>query len=277
MILDHDEEGTAMTGAAALDRLLATLALDGDGMTASIEPSWMQGRTAYGGISAAVALAAVLRTHQPDPPLRSAQISFVGPVGGDCRVATRVLRQSKSSLFVDAGVSSDAGFGTAALFTFTGARASHLDYDQLTMPDVPPPEALEPVPDHPMRPIFTRHFDMRPTTGPRFVSRQDNANMYTWVRFVEPPQCHPVVALLALGDALPPAALLLFREFGPISSMNWTVNMLTPTPATDDDGWWLLWSGSRHARAGFSVQDMILWNRAGQAIATGSQGVAIYC
>lgn len=59
--------------------------------------------------------------------------------------------------------------------------------------------------------------------------------------------------------------------------MNWSVNMLTDAPATDDDGWWLLWSGSRYARGGFSVQDMIIWNRAGEAVATGSQAVAIYC
>jgi acyl-CoA thioesterase len=266
-----------MNHPSPLDTLLATVASDGDDITATIDPSWMQGRTAYGGISSAVALAAVLYKHQPEKPLRSAQISFVGPVGGDCRVATRVLRQSKSSLFVDAGVSGADGFGTAGLFTFSGDRASHLNYDQLVMPDVPPPEDLEPVPEHKARPTFTRHFDMRPTTGPKFVSRQDNANMLTWVRFLEPPQCHPAVALLAMGDALPPAALLLFHEFGPISSMNWAVNMLTDAPATDDDGWWLLTASTLYARGGFSVQDMVMYNRAGQAVATSSQGVAIYC
>ena len=265
-----------MTTPSALDTLLATLADDGDNVTATIDPSWMQGRTAYGGISSAVALAAVMHKYQPEKPLRCAQISFVGPVGGDCRVATHIIRQSKSSLFVDAGVSGADGFGTAALFTFTGARASHLDHSELVMPVVPPPEALEPVPEHKARPVFTKHFDMRPTTGPRFVSRQDNANMLTWVRFVETPQCHPAIAMLALGDALPPAALLLFKEFGPISSMNWTVNMLADAPATDD-GWWLLSATSRYARGGFSVQDMMIWNRAGEAVVSGSQGVAIYC
>ena len=266
-----------MTQSSPLDTLLATLADAGDEIAATIDPSWMQGRTAYGGISSAVALAAVMHKYQPEKPLRCAQISFVGPVGGDCRVAMRVLRQSKSSLFVDAGVSSADGFGTAGLFTFSRARASHLDHDQLAMPDVPPPEALEPVPFSKYRPEFARHFDMRPTTGPRFVVGQNNANMLTWVRFLETPCCHPAVALLALGDALPPAALLLFREFGPISSMNWTVNMLTDAPATDDDGWWLLTASSPYARGGFSVQDMMIYNRAGQAVASGSQGVAIYC
>ncbi|PQM27484.1 thioesterase family protein [Sphingopyxis lindanitolerans] len=260
---------------SALDTLLSTLRIDGDTATAHIDAGWMQGRTAYGGISSAVALAATMRLHPTETPLRYAQISFVGPVGGDCTVSTRVLRQSKSSLFVDAGVSSDQGFGTAAVFAFSGERTSHLDHNRLTMPQVPDPEALQPVPEHKVRPPFTRHFDMRPTTGPRFDWKSDAGEYLTWVRFVEEPACHPAVALLALGDALPPAAMALFSEFGPISSMNWTINMLTGTPATDD-GWWLLSAKTAYARGGFSVQDMMIWNRAGEPILSGSQGIAIY-
>ncbi|WP_447762090.1 acyl-CoA thioesterase [Sphingopyxis panaciterrae] len=258
-----------------LDTLLATLRVDGDIATAHIDEGWMQGRTAYGGISSAVALAGTIALHPTDTPLRYAQISFVGPVGGDCTVTTRVLRRSKSSLFVDAGVSSDAGFGTSAVFAFSGDRASHLDHNDLTMPAVPDPETLTPVPDHKVRPSFTRHFDMRPTTGPRFDWKGEVGEYLTWVRFVEEPACHPAVALLAMGDALPPAAMALFTEFGPISSMNWTVNMLTGSPQTED-GWWLLSAKTGYARGGFSVQDMMLWNRAGEPVLSGSQGIAIY-
>ena len=260
---------------SALDTLLSTLRVDDGVATAHIDEGWMQGRTAYGGISSAVALAGTLALHPTETPLRYAQISFVGPVGGDCTVTTRELRRSKSSLFVDAGVSSDAGFGTAAVFAFSGDRPSHVDHDRLAMPDMPAPETLHPVPDHKARPLFTRHFDMRPRTGTRFEWKSDVGEYLTWVRFVEEPACHPMVALLAMGDALPPAAMALFSEFGPISSMNWTVNMLTGTPTTDD-GWWLLSAKTSYARGGFSAQDMMIWNRAGEPVLSGSQGIAIY-
>lgn len=263
------------TSPSALDALLSTLRVENGTAAAHIDTGWMQGRTAYGGISSAVALAATMALHPTETPLRYAQIGFVGPVGGDCTVATRVLRQSKSSLFVDAGVSSEAGFGTAALFAFSPDRASHLDHNRLTMPRVPDPDTLEAVPEHKARPPFTRHFDMRPTSGPRFAWNCEVGEYLTWVRFVEEPACHPAVALLAMGDALPPAAMALFSEFGPISSMNWTVNMLTGTPQTDD-GWWLLSAKTDYARAGFSVQDMMIWNRAGEPAMSGSQGIAIY-
>src|SRR3546814_15156972 len=68
---------------SALDTLLATLRPDGCTATAHIDDGWMQGRTAYGGISPAVALAATMALHPTDTPLRYAPTSFVGPVGGD--------------------------------------------------------------------------------------------------------------------------------------------------------------------------------------------------
>ena len=45
---------------SALDALLSTLRVDGDVATAHIDDGWMQGRTAYGGISSAVALAGTM-------------------------------------------------------------------------------------------------------------------------------------------------------------------------------------------------------------------------
>src|SRR5690606_41097869 len=116
-----------------LDARLATLRVGDGRSTAHIDEGWMQGRTAYGGISSALALAGTMTIHPSEAPLRYAQISFVGPVGGDCTIETRVLRQSKSSLFVDAGVTSAAGFGTAAVFAFSPDRPSHLDHNRLTM------------------------------------------------------------------------------------------------------------------------------------------------
>src|SRR3546814_13402493 len=83
---------------SALDTLLSAVRIDGDTAKAHIDEGWMQGRTAYGGISSAVALAGTMALHPTETPLRYAQISFVGPVGGDCTVETRVLRPSKSSL-----------------------------------------------------------------------------------------------------------------------------------------------------------------------------------
>lgn len=261
--------------AANLDQLLARRVRGGDALYYAIGPDWMQGRTAYGGISAALALDAAMANHPGEAPLRSAQVSFVGPVGGDCSVTTRLLRESKSSRFVAADLSSGMGYGTNGLFSFMRGRESHIDHRIIAAPDVPGPDQLADVPDHPARPPFTRKFDMRPPRGPGFGHGLDEGNITTWVRWVDQPECDPHVALLALADALPPAAMPLFRQFGPISSSTWMQHFLTDHPQTED-GWWLLVSQTRHVANGFSAQSMYIWNSARELVSVGGQGVALY-
>ncbi len=258
-----------------LDQLLATGEPREQHRHYSIGPDWMQGRTAYGGISAAVSLDAALRDHPGDAPLRTAQVSFVGPVGGDVSVSTRALRQSKSSRFIATDLASDSGYGTNAVFTFMKARESHIDYSTIEPPPIADPGLLESVPDHPVRPAFTRKFDMRPGRGPTFGHALANADIQTWVRWIEQPDCDPHVALLALADALPPAAITLFSKFGPISSSTWVQHFLTDHPHSRD-GWWLLSSKSEIVRSGFSAQTMMIWNSDRELVSIGGQGVAVY-
>lgn len=265
---------------SALDKVLALEPVSDTIFRAQISEDWMQGRTTYGGLSSALALTAAKQAFPGEQPLRSALISFIGPVAGECEISVRQVRASKSSRFIMAEVTStnEAGeltYGTHALFTFSNARESHVDHANLPMPEIAPPEELEPLPFHPMRPAFTRHFDMRPSNGPELPMGQEEAEILAWVRFGEEPAVDTDIGLLALGDALPPAALTLFRQFGPVSSMNWTVHMLVDQPQTRD-GWWLLHSRAEHSERGFSVQEMTVWNRDGQAVARGGQGVGIF-
>lgn len=260
---------------STLDELLAGARAGAGTTDYQIDSGWMQGRTAYGGISAAVALDAAMRDHPGEAPLRSAQVSFVGPVSGECSVTTRKLRESKSSRFVAADVTSEAGYGTNALFSFMKPRESHIDFLRIDAPDIVDASALSSIPDHPMRPEFTRKFEMRPQRGPSFGHALPDADILTWVRWIDEPACDAHVALFALADALPPAAITLFQQFGPVSSSTWVQHFLTDHPHSRD-GWWLLSSKSETVRRGFSAQTMMIWNSDRELISVGGQGVALY-
>lgn len=258
-----------------LDALIATLTPDGDrSFTARVDEGWMQGRTTYGGASSALALAAARRACPTDFPFRSAQIAFIGPVGGDCRLTVAPLRESGGSLSLSVDVTSDLGFGTRVIATFARPRESQLDERVAPLGAVPGPEELDPLPPHPLRPAFTRQLDMRAPGGVEgFLA--DPGRIAAWVRPIAPTTVDPATLLLAVGDALPPAALTQMAAPAPLSSVNWSVHMLTPEPATDD-GWWFMTSQSHHARDGYSVQSMALFNRAGDPVALSTQGVAIF-
>lgn len=255
--------------------ILAAAKPTGTGFTANIPAGWLQGRTAYGGLSAALALAAVHATQPIAHPLRGAQVGFVGPVAGDNWTQTEMLRQGKSSQFVTATVASDGGVGTHALFHFAAPRSSTISGGDLTMPAVADPETLPRRPASKGLPQFMAHFDVRFAGGEPLKSGAARGDILAWVRFIDPPAADPLVTLLALADALPPAAFTQFTAPAPISTTTWQMQFLEIEPVTED-GWWLIHSQSRYAGDGFSAQDMRIWNRRGVPVATGGQGVAIY-
>jgi hypothetical protein len=80
----------------AFSSMLATLVAVDDHYAITLPADWLQGRTAYGGLSASLCLQATLLA-QPDlPPLRSAQFSFIGPASGALRIRPQLLRQGTS-------------------------------------------------------------------------------------------------------------------------------------------------------------------------------------
>ncbi len=241
------------------------------GVRLAIPSDWLQGRTAYGGLSAALALHAAQGIEPDLPPLRSAQVAFIGPLAGEVTVTATKLRRGRTAAFIQADVVSEAGLGLRATFVFMADQPSRIDLaGRLTSTLRPPP------PDAKLytgpAEFFTGNFN--------FLDLKDeakgDAEWVRWARLRDHEGLDPMVQLMAVGDALPPAAFkLLGKEPAPISSLTWIVNLLTPAPATRD-GWWLLSAVSDHARHGCSSQIMTMWNAEGEAVAQGMQSVAIF-
>jgi acyl-CoA thioesterase len=73
--------------------LIAAVSATQTGYAAFVTDDWRQGRTTYGGLSAALCVEAALRTFPDAPPLRSAQFAFVGPAAGELAISVKPLRQ----------------------------------------------------------------------------------------------------------------------------------------------------------------------------------------
>lgn len=244
------------------------------GFSVEVPASWMQGRTLYGGLSAALCLEAIHREIPDLPPLRSAQVSFIGPSDGMVSVRVTVLRQGRSVTFVAADLHAAKGLAVHTVYCFGAERASMFDADYLPMPNVPGPAESPPFFAEGFGPQFAANYEARLARGGRPVSASTEHDHFLWVRHREDHLAGPV-ALVALGDMPPPAVLPMFSEPAPISSMTWMFNVLTPHPESPD-GWWLLRSCAEDARSGYSSQDMFIWNSAGVPVVTGRQSVAVF-
>lgn len=250
----------------SLPSLLAASTFDGEALTAAIGESWLQGRTAYGGLSAAIAFHAVKMAVPDLPPLRSAQIAFIGPLSGTVSATPVILRRGKNSGFVACDITNGDGVGLRALFLFMASRTSSIDHYALPAPDFPlAGERIDPsrVPQG-----FLVNFELCPW-------QSGDGNVRRWIRLNDRAGLDPETELVAIADALPPAAMTLAAEWGPISTTTWQLNLVTDAPATDD-GWWLLEARTLYAGNGNSSQTMTIWNRAGQAVATATQSVALF-
>jgi len=255
--------------------LLNSLAQQGDDRwRLSIPENWMQGRTTYGGLSAALCLEATVRQQPELPALRSAQISFIGPAGGPVEIASTVVRQGKSTSFVEATIHGEKGLATHSLFCFGAARDSKFNLDFTKAPICPDVENSEDFFKFGPGPAFTQNFECRLARGGRPLSGSDQNEHYIWIRFKEDVPTSSS-ALLAIGDMPPPAVLPMIKEFAPISSINWTVNFVDDAPRTDN-GWWLMRTCAETAKQGYSSQDMQVWNTDRKLVMTGRQSVAVF-
>lgn len=255
--------------------LLASMRRQKDGSSeVTIPVNWMQGRTTYGGLSAALCLQAVEHSYQDLPPLRSAQINFVGPAGGRVEISDSELRRGKSVAYIESRMHGEQGLATHCVFAFGAPRKSHLLGDFTPRPAVAGPADSEDFFKNGPGPVFTSEFECRLSEGALPISGTDKTEFYIWIRHRDQTPTNDVT-LLSIADMPPPAVLPMFKQPAPVSSMTWMMNFLQNNPQTEG-GWWLMRSAAEHARDGYSSQDMQVWNTNGDLVISGRQNVALF-
>ncbi len=254
-----------------LAETLASLVPADNGWTVTVPSDWMQGRTAYGGLSSALAHHCA-RLSVPDaPPLRSAQVAFVGPLAGEVTISCDLLRRGRNTAFVETKIRNADGLGFIGTFIFMSKRESKIDFEGVHRPDAAPPPAEGATRSGPPE-FFTSQMEY---PEKRLELGMNTPRLASWHRFAERDGLDAFTELLCIGDGLPPSAMGLMDVAGPISSMNWQVNMLTDTPGTEN-GWWLLESVTHHAHHGASSQYMTVWNSRLEPVMAAMQSVALF-
>jgi acyl-CoA thioesterase len=234
---------------------------------------WMQGRTLYGGASALVAYTMAVRAFPGLPPLRAGQVAFVAPVGEDIELSAHIVRQGRNVTQLRSEIVSDGKVALSAFWLFGEGREANALVTAAMPEDWPgPPDDNEPV-THSFAPSFVaRNFDLRhgQTKG-----TDRGATVRRWARLTEDHTLDPVSKLVLMGDVMPPGAMRAMQRQGPISSINWSFNVLDPE-SRSRDGWYLAENASQHAGAGYSSERLRLWDADGKQVLDGLQCVAVF-
>lgn len=245
---------------------------------------WQQGRTAYGGVVAAVAAQAMRDVAGADWPaevsLRSLQCAFVSVVEpGPVQVQVEVLRQGRNVCQVLARLSERGRLGTVAIGVYSADRPSSLTQRRLQRP-MPRAEAdrlpAMPYVQGPMPP-FLQHVEMRPCDGARPFSGTPTTRsmIHLRLRDADARAIEPEVLTVLLGDV--PATPALSEPPAPLpsSSVTWALE-LRPVARAQTDGWWRIDCDSVHVDGGYVNHAARLWAPDGALAALGTQVVTVF-
>ena len=234
---------------------------------------WMQGRTLYGGASALVAYTMATRAFPGLPPLRAGQIAFVAPVGEDIALSAEIVRQGRNVTQVRSEIRSAGQVALSAFWLFGEGREANALHEAAPPEDWPGPPEDNAVVNHSFAPSFIQsNFELRygQTKG-----ADHGAAVRRWARLTEKHDLDPVSCLVLMGDVMPPGAMRAMQRVGPISSINWSFNVLDPE-SRSRDGWYLAENASQHADAGYSSERLRMWDANGRQVLDGIQCVAVF-
>lgn len=245
---------------------------DEDGGWASeIDPSWTQGRTAFGGL---IVAAAVRALEPPERSLRSVMASFVAPVReGAVHLSGEPLRSGRSVTQSEAMVTQGGSSCARIVAAFAQPRTTAVSVPGDAPPDLPEPDALVQQPFiEGLTPAFTQHFDFRwATLNPPF-SGSTSAEIQGWIR-LRSPSALDAPLVLAMLDAWPSPVLSLTRGPTPASTVQWFATLSDLQPARSGE-WCRFASTVHHASGGHADFTGQLWDAQGRWLAGMRQLVA---
>ncbi|HTS86173.1 MAG TPA: thioesterase family protein [Usitatibacter sp.] len=263
-----------MSEATPYSTLLSRIEAGSGRASLEVPDDWLQGRTLFGGLQAAIALRA-MRTLVPDAPLRSLQSTFIAPVaGGRVEARARVLRSGRNATHVEARIVDGEETLALVVGVFGLARESLVKI----VAEQPAVEASRPIEMQYVpgaMPAFTQHFKARWVKGgPPFTGATARDNVIDLgMRDPGPMSEYHVVAM---ADFIPPIALSFLTERAHAASLSWMLELLVDdVSALSPDGWRL----DAHVVAGhdgYTHQSLELWGPDGMLAALGRQTMVVF-
>lgn len=241
--------------------------------------SWSQGRATFGGLTAALVFRRMAGVVAEERPMRSMQVSFVGPVRPEspARLSAELLREGKAVSHATGRIDQDGKPQLVAFASFGGDRESSVSVEPEAAPEAPAPEECQSLPYiKDVTPEFTRHIEMRWAFGHMPFSGKGGREMGGWMQFREPPSALTDAHIIALIDAWPPALLPHLRAPAPASSLSWALDIMHPRPEISPGDWLLYRANIDQAGAGYGHTQAGIWTRNGELVATSRQTVTVF-
>jgi len=233
--------------------------------------SWYQGRGVYGGL--VFAQMAIEVSKHSAFPLRRLNVDMCAPV----------LAEKLDITVQQARVGANSGFyyiacvqqgkvvahGTAVC---GGKRIDAFDQQTFVMPQPDVPK-MPPIPQNPLMPKFTQHFEYWPTIGAFPFTRSQNLECGGWIRSRHD-QTIDIPMILALMDAWWPSISLGLSAPRPMGTISFSVDFCVDV-AFEQSEPCLLHNTCSVVHEGYAIENNMLWSAGGVLLARAQQNVVI--
>lgn len=246
--------------------------------TMVLPEDWSQGRTAFGGVSAALLFAATQSQVTPNRALRALTTNFVGPLLSEqpFSIEVELLRQGGSASQFSSRIVQDGQVAVIQQSCFGEARPSHIRVANHNAHQLPAPQSLPVMPCVPGAPKFLQHMELAFASNSLPYSGSELSHIHGWMRFRQSPEVISDAHIICLIDAWPPTVLQMMKQPAPGSTMMWNLEFIHPHRPVNPSDWFAYMATTRQAADGYAHAEANIWDSAGELIALSRQSVAVF-
>lgn len=239
--------------------------------------SWTQGRTIYGGLSAALLLRAMENQVDSSKSLRALNIAFSAPTlpDEDFVIETELLREGKTIAQWQARLIQKGVVCVQAQAVFGMPIESELDIRTFSPPVIGTRESAQSYQTD-FQPGFTQYFDMFQSQGDLPLSGGESLSLGGFMRFKQAPRKTGVCHLVAAIDVWPPASMMQMKALKAGSTVNWTMQFPQPLPELPPSTFFSYQANIEYSQNGFGITHAKVWNEHGQLLALSQQTIIVY-
>lgn len=248
----------------------------------SVNSSWGQGRTLFGGLSAALVYKKISQDISSDRPLRSISINFSGQALAEVpfSITEQVLSNGKSISQINGQLIQNDRVVTQVCACFGIERESEIEISAAKV------KLLEQGNNKPfgymkgLTPEFVQHFEFEYCKGQFPFSNSPSNELAGWMRFKESGEYFTESHLIALIDAWPPTVLQKLKTPAPCATVSWNLEIVQPISllsySLKANDWLYYEADIKQAHHGYAHTEAKIYASDGTLLALSRQLIAVY-
>ena len=254
-----------------LDLILNSLKEDKHNTTI-LDEQWSQGRSAFGGISAAFAITAMKKLVPVGTPLRSLSVSFIAPIlPGSVSVKTTIIRKGKNVTQIESSVLCNDNICLRAMAAFGNPRKTYEVKSDKNFKPKPRGSGVNFEDYASKTPRFLQFFEGEWVNNVLPFAGKLSRNIEMWVRHNIDLSQFQEEKLITICDIPPPVILSHFKKPPvPSSSLTWSLDFVIP-PFEILSDWFFLEFFVDAAANGYTQQSGNIYDEEGRLCALSRQ------